>query len=48
MSLGDVAAEYYARIVPTRRATRAPIEGFDALVAATAAADVGIEGIFGP
>ena len=32
------AAEHYARIVTTRRAAGAPIEGFDALIAATAAA----------
>ncbi len=32
------AAEHYARIVTARRAAGAPIEGFDALIAATAAA----------
>ncbi len=32
------AAEHYARIVTTRRAAGAPIEGFDALIAAIAAA----------
>ena len=34
---GD-AAEHYARIVAMRRAAGRPIEGFDALIAATAAA----------
>lgn len=33
-----VAAEHYARIVTIRRAAGAPIEGFDGLIAATAAA----------
>ena len=32
------AGEHYARIVSTRRASGKPIEGFDALIAATAAA----------
>ena len=32
------AAEHYARIVTARRAAGAPIEGFDGLIAATAAA----------
>ncbi len=32
------AAEHYARIVTTRRAAGTPIEGFDALIAATVAA----------
>ena len=32
------AAEHYARIVSTRRAAGAPIEGFDGLIAAIAAA----------
>lgn len=40
MSFGDVAAEHYARIVTTRRAAGVPIKGFDALVAATTAANV--------
>lgn len=46
MSFGDVAAEHYARIVKTRRAAGAPIERFDALIAATTAANVDTAALF--
>lgn len=38
LPFGDAAAEHYARIVTARRAAGTPIEGFDALIAATTAA----------
>ncbi|SFL94425.1 type II toxin-antitoxin system VapC family toxin [Methylobacterium pseudosasicola] len=39
LPFGDAAAEHYARIVTTRRAAGTPIEGFDALIAATTVAE---------
>lgn len=38
LPFGDAAAAFYARIVTGRRAAGMPIEGFDALIAATTAA----------